>query len=264
MKKIVSILICVIMMGMISGCGDNTINDTNKPTDAFEGEQVSSSEIESTKEEPTEPSTEKETEAPINNEYEIGKTIKFGRYEQDNDFSNGKEPIRWEVLDIVDEKALVVSLGALDCQPYHLEAGGVTWETSYIRKWLNSTFIETAFSDEENNRIPTVVVLAEKNPDYDTDTGNSTEDKVFLLSIQEVDKYFKTDRERQCYLTQYAISQGVEMIAFGSGHWWLRSPGNYCERVATVSYNGYLYTHGLYAIDDFLAVRPAMWIDINT
>ena len=46
------------------------------------------------------------------------------------------------------------------------------------------------------------------------------------------------------------------MIAFGSGHWWLRTPENYCERVATVSYNG--------AIDDFLAVRPAMWIDINT
>ena len=53
MKKIVYILICIIMVGAIYGCGDNTINETNKPTDALGEEQVSSSEIESTKEEQT-------------------------------------------------------------------------------------------------------------------------------------------------------------------------------------------------------------------
>lgn len=37
----------------------------------------------------------------------VGDTYVFGQYEQDNDLSNGKEPIEWIVIDVVNGKALI-------------------------------------------------------------------------------------------------------------------------------------------------------------
>ena len=44
----------------------------------------------------------------------VGTTITLGEYEQDNDVSNGPEPIKWIVLDIQDNKALILSKYLLD------------------------------------------------------------------------------------------------------------------------------------------------------
>lgn len=267
MKKIVSILICVIMMGMISGCGDNTINDTNKPTDALGEEQVSSSEIESTKEEPTDPPTEKETEAPINNEYEVGKTIKFGRYEQDNDFSNGKELIEWVVLDIVDEKALVVSKYALDLIPYNETHEDITWENCTLRKWLNDDFINNAFTDTEEKYISMATVSPDKNPFFDTNPGNATKDKVFMLSMTEYNQYSGYDIVKKCIATDY-IKVQVEWAEENVCNWWMRTPGIYQNRSAiaryVIDYDDDSIDGSGAGVSNELAVRPAMWIDINT
>ena len=40
---------------------------------------------------------------------QVGDIIEFGSYEQDNDSSNGSEPIKWRVLEVSDGSALVVS-----------------------------------------------------------------------------------------------------------------------------------------------------------
>lgn len=39
-------------------------------------------------------------------------TILFGTYEQDNDASNGREKIQWLVLEIEDNRALLISKDA--------------------------------------------------------------------------------------------------------------------------------------------------------
>ena len=139
----------------------------------------------------------------------VGETITFGSYEQDADTSNGKEPIEWRVLDKKNDKALVISKYALDCQPYNETYADVTWETCTLRRLLNSDFVDEAFSAEEQEEIAITTVTADANPDYDTDPGNDTKDKIFLLSIDEVESYFSSDSDRMCAPTQYAISQGV-------------------------------------------------------
>ena len=48
------------------------------------------------------------------------------------------------------------------------------------------------------------------------DPGSATQDRGFLLSIEEVEKYFKTDEDRKCKPTQYAVKQGVN----GENCWW--------------------------------------------
>ncbi len=52
---------------------------------------------------------------------QIGDLYSFGSYEQDNDLTNGAEPIDWEVLDIQDNRALLISKYALDSKPYNTE-----------------------------------------------------------------------------------------------------------------------------------------------
>ena len=72
----------------------------------------------------------------------VGETIVFGAYEQDNDTSNGAEPIEWSVLAKEDDRILVISQYALDCQPYNKKNESVIWETCSLRSWLNDIFLE--------------------------------------------------------------------------------------------------------------------------
>lgn len=189
-----------------------------------------------------------------------GAYIKFGTYKQGK--SNNKKPIEWLVLDVKDNKALVISKYALDCKRYHTSNTSVTWETCSLREWLNDDFINVAFSAKERAMIPTVTVTAGRNPRYGTNPGNTTQDRVFLLSIIEVEKYFSSDNARQCKATEHAIVNGSNN-SDGNCLWWLRSPASYQYRAARVDGDGDIREYGSNVYDSGTAVRPAMWIDLN-
>ena len=194
----------------------------------------------------------------------VGDYVFFGAYEQDNNTSNGKEDVEWLVLEVKDGKALVISKYALDCKPYDTSGTGVTWETCTLRRWLNNDFINAAFSAEEKAIIPTVTVSADKNPEYSTNPGNATQDQVFLLSITEANTYFSSDSARQCKPTKYAVANGVSESNSSNCRWWLRSPGYFQNLAATVSTGGDVPEGGNRVSIDFIAVRPALWIDLNS
>ena len=195
----------------------------------------------------------------------VGDYVFFGAYEQDNDASNGKEDIEWLVLDVKDGKALLISKYALDCKQYNTSRADVTWETCALRKWLNNDFSNTAFSTAEKALISTVTVSTDKNPEYSTNPGNATQDQVFLLSITEANKYFSSDSARQCKPTDYAVANGAYANAnTDNGIWWLRSPGSDQICAAIVSNGGGIAEDGFDAWLDAFAVRPALWIDLNS
>ena len=199
----------------------------------------------------------------------VGDIVYFGAYEQDNNTSNGKELIEWLVLAKEKNRILVISDKALDFQTYNSSITSVTWETCTLRKWLNTDFVNDAFSDGEKAMIPTVTVSADKNPQYDTDPGNATKDKVFLLSIVEAEKYFTSDEARECVPTEYAISNGAcTSDSYTKGGkatcwWWLRSPGYDQYDAAGVHVDGDVHELGLCVSGGGDAVRPAMWISID-
>ena len=192
----------------------------------------------------------------------IGDYVLLGTYEQDNNTSNGKENIEWLVLAKEGDKALVISKYALDCQQYNTSDAEVTWETCSIRKWLNGTFLNSAFSAEEQNSIISSPVTAYSNPSHSMSPGNNTTDKVFLLSINEVNKYFSSDSARQCQGTAYCYALGAYKAGNGNCWWWLRSPGNNFDHAAYVNYDGSVNNSGSFVYDN-MAVRPAIWIDIS-
>ena len=193
----------------------------------------------------------------------VGDIINFGAYEQDNVKINGKEEIEWQVLAKEDNKLFLISTKALDCQQYNTSYTDVTWETCSLRSWLNDTFLNAAFSKKERSLIRTTTVSADKNPKYDTDAGNETTDKVFLLSITEAEKHFATDDSRQCEQTAYAVANGAYGSAGGNCWWWLRSPGRDQNDAAYVRGDGEVLCHGINVDDDGNCVRPAMWVNLD-
>lgn len=125
--------------------------------------------------------------------------ISFGQYEQDNNLDNGKESIRWIVVKKEEGKILVMSEKALDCKPYNdTFASNIVWENCTLRTWLNSTFINTAFSPEEQ-----IFILQTEIPK--SGKSNSTTDKIFIFDSTEADRYGNL----YCRPTEYAASNGV-------------------------------------------------------
>ena len=199
----------------------------------------------------------------------VGKSIKFGFYEQDNNKTNGKEEIEWIVLAVEGKKALIISKYALDCKTYNSSYAKVTWETCSLRPWLNDLFFDNAFGDKHKELILFTNVTAEGIYDYESVTqGNSTTDRVFLLSSKDFQEYLYDD-EKKCVPTEYAISQGVYTYTGrfdmkdgkNTCEWWLRTTESYRNCAYCVSSSGYLDTELVNS--SLVSIRPAMWIDIG-
>ena len=188
--------------------------------------------------------------------------IKFGSYRQKR--GENDTEIEWQVLDVVNGKAFVISKYALDCKSYNETKGKITWETCTLRTWLNSEFLSSAFADEEKARILTVTVAADKNHFYNSNSGNDTEDKIFLLSEREADKYFDSSKKRECRPTEQAIFNGAYFYKNSkTAAWWLRTAGTNTKTAVTVYSLGTVMCAGKEVESKEIAVRPAMWIDIE-
>lgn len=191
-----------------------------------------------------------------------GDLITFGRYEQDNDQSNGMETITWRVLVVEDDRVLLISESNLDCKAFNPEEGSYTWETCELRNWLNGEFSNTAFTEKEREVIQTITVKNDDNSKYGTSGGKDTQDQIFLLSIAEAQDYFKDDNTRRAKNTAYAKAQGA-YEEDGFGGWWLRSPGDRKSYAATVNGTGSVRRGGRSAHKADRAIRPALWVNIQ-
>lgn len=196
---------------------------------------------------------------------QVGDTIYFGTYEQDNNFSNGKEEIEWKVLEKDQNgRMLVVSKYALDCRNYHSSVKQITWEGSDIRSWLNNDFYSNAFASSEKSAVKTVTNENTGNSDFKISGGNKTSDKIFLLSIDEAKRYLPNNIDRMCQATKYAESKGTELDSLTHNcRWWLRSPGSTLYSASSVKIDGFILNMGTPISVDKAFVRPAMWIEIK-
>ncbi len=203
-----------------------------------------------------------------------GDIVTFGAYEQDGDFTNGKEPIEWIVLRKTKKQVFVISKYILDCVPYNYTTGSFTWETCTVRKWLNEVFYTKAFNTVEQKMIKTTKLENFDNVKYKTNAGNDTKDKVFLLSQLDVinadygfsDSYDSYDELRYTTPTDYANENPFYGYA---NTWWLRTPGYSSGSAALIQSNGKvdLKGHLIYGktmVSDKRGIRPAMVIKLRS
>ena len=224
----------------------------------------------------------------------IGDIVTFGTYEQDNNTSNGAEPIEWKVLDKTDNRVLLISEYVLDCQPYNTVAENVTWETCSLRRWLSDSFLYTAFSAEEQQKIPLVTLANPANSLHGTYGGNDTQDRVFILSFNEIRQYipftlwdeqrhYGFSEELQVAPTAYAISRGSfdyefkesdyegylknggcsrNIIGKHSTCWWFRTPGKTNESAIAFDLDDEVSERWGYGIcSENVGVRPAIYVE---
>lgn len=200
------------------------------------------------------------------------------------------EPIKWRILEVSGNTALLLSDKVLDDRRYHENPVPITWERSTMRSWLNGYsakenlqgadyagkgFIDRAFSASEKAAI---VKSKLKNPDNDKteiDGGNDTEDYVFLLSQQEmwstagaVSYGFVKDRTvadeaRIAKASTYAKAMGVYVRSqAGNCWWWLRTPGDVGAKVLEVKYDGsYGGRFGDHVASNNVGVRAALYLN---
>ncbi|MBQ8076646.1 MAG: zinc ribbon domain-containing protein [Oscillospiraceae bacterium] len=267
MKKLTATLLCIVLLiGMAAG-----IASAENKYCPFCGHEYSVEKgfafcpncgKELPQNEPAHKSAEKSLES--NSKIAVGDLVRFGRYEQDNNPSNGAEGIEWIVLDVQGEKALLLSRYGLDCKRYYKDQTPVTWETSDLRVWLNGEFSDTAFNQDEMGRILLSRVPADKNPEYNTDAGNETEDRVFLLSALEAEQYL-AEETAKCQATAYALAKGASSGKNGNSWWFLRTPGSEQKMVMIIKTDGTMNLGG--AVPDGKGAngvnRPSLWLDLR-
>ncbi len=190
------------------------------------------------------------------------------------------EPIKWRVLEEKDGKLFLLSEYILDYESFDVTSNN--YENSSIRKWLNETFLNDAFNETEQARILTTEV---KNTATSTSNSNNkyacnnTQDKVFLLSYEEVinlDYGFKSDYKasdsaKAAVTTDYTRALGIDITGayanYGQSSWMLRSPFTEAKSISIIKGIKSSSTSPINYIEKFASstikygVRPAMVIE---
>ena len=204
---------------------------------------------------------------PIN--VEIGDIIAFGKY-------------RWCVLDTDGDMALIITENVIEERVFHSVndiANKITWEHSDIRKYLNGEFYNN-FSVEEKAKIAESKIVNLGNPWYGTRDYADTFDKIFLLSYEEVVRYFGDSGALE---NRRGIDKGVGCI-FGdaikdeynkartalnldgfNAWWWLRSQGGPRDHTTNDHVTAGSVDNVIWLCGDSVdrkdgGVRPALWL----
>ena len=202
------------------------------------------------------------------------------------------QPIRWRVLDVQDNRMLLLADRMPDCVPFHSADTDVTWDRCTLRSWLNGYgaeaneqgtdytgigFIDRAFTPTEREAILPVRCRNRANQSYGTFSGSDTEDFLFILSNEEVfegadaGRYgFHAGRDyddpaKRFTSALYAKCMGawwspVDDYA-GNSFWFMRTSGYTSRSVTYICDFGYIYSKGTLVTCSDAGVLPAMWID---
>ncbi|MDR1960659.1 MAG: SPFH domain-containing protein [Gracilibacteraceae bacterium] len=183
----------------------------------------------------------------------IGGSVLYGTF--------GGSPLEWIVLAKEGRRALIITRFCITKLPYNDKDIGITWENCSLRRWLNSDFYDDAFTEAQKERIMETEIVNADNKEYGTEGGNDTVDKVFLLSVEEAERYFRTEEDRMAY---YAGGWNGEVYYYSKGWegWWLRSPGRNNLRAANIVSNGYI--HDSDRVGDDGGVRPVLWLNLGS
>lgn len=202
-------------------------------------------------------------------EAKAGDKVSFGTYPKDD--TEKLLPITWRVLERKDNKVLLITDRSIDAKPYNMEERNTyswmfsysgNWSVSTLRKWLNHDFLKSAFSSEEAKKIAVTHLENKDSEKYGTLGGDDTDDKVFILSIEEARKYFPADEDRKAKVTKYARQNNAYADVKGCGYWWLRSVGQDQFDASYVDRDGQICEGGRLVYTQNHSLRIAIWVNV--
>lgn len=186
----------------------------------------------------------------------------------------------WRVLDIQDNVALLITEDIIEQRAYHDAYIDITWADCSLRKYLNGEFYDK-FSEADKSRIMPVLNKNLDNQWYGSKGGADTKDSIFLLSVEEVCKYFGDSRSKlynrgknQRYWFERKDENNNKRIARFEGEtwgswWWLRSPGRVSVKAVYIHDDGNIGIQGNNILKGNISdgkctggVRPALWLKL--
>lgn len=204
-----------------------------------------------------------------NGEFEIGKTIQFGKYPQNRLSDNEHQALEWVILDIIGTKAIAITKDSIEVMQYDGSDEISYWSETSLRNWLNEEFYRNTFSDEEKANIVLRDIKTRKiydqndeikpKPEFGWEYDHSN-DYVTILSEDEVIQYMSDSDERTAKLSKNSYYKKASCNYEGYGIWLMRTqknddgilnvvmPWGECERVSFDEYN--------------CSVRPVIMIDL--
>ena len=227
----------------------------------------------------------------------VGDEFTLGTYEQDNYLDNGKEPIEWIVYSKNDDFYMCISKYVLDWHVFSDDEETEIpnrWNESDMRKWLNGTFYNEAFSDIEKENLVSMDTRYsgwKDKSDLVIDRITSYDDYVRLIGRGELDEHpgcvkvteFAKEHQPDDYMpyVEYVIDDGTREHE-NCCHVWammnlsvesvesLKGIKGYDNWNSTSSYAEYIecYIHGKEktgdcSVDTKFGVRPVIKIQLN-
>ena len=192
---------------------------------------------------------------------------------------------KWKVLEVQGDKMLLLSELIIERKAYHSSKTDATWENCDLRKYLNNEFYNK-FEHYERDMIVETKLPNKSNQWYGTSSGNDTTDKIFLLSLEEVVKYFGDSGQLKyrpkadaVLLSDQYNEKRIAKDSYGSACcWWLRSPGCRANSAACVEVGGrvvmlgrgvdeiggdFMYFEGNFlGCNEYVGPRPALWLNL--
>ena len=262
MKKWIALLLTLAMIIGISGAfaGNDSWTCPNCGREDNNGSFCPDCGTKRPEEEPTQ-----KREAATETDIHTGDYVFFGKYEQSRNGNLSK--IRWLVIDENNGNLFLLSELGLARHRFNQSSNGATWAECELRHWLNETLLKNAFNRDEREMILTTEVddgPEQTNYTWDTAgrTGDITNDKIFLLSYEEmnslVDPY-----DRLCEPSAAVRAMGVYTEKYNGKTccwYWLRTSA-YRNNAGVVDTNGNFDT--CYIHHDYGVVRPALWVEAS-
>ena len=228
--------------------------------------------------------------------YKVGDIISFGKY-------------KWRVLAVESDRALIITENIIELRPWHQKRAfllltgwtKVRWASCTLREYLNSEEFYKNFNLIERKKIINVTneskdVHAFKDHGYYSageseiaigTNSRKTQDHIFLLSFDEVCKYFGSGYDTRTFTTTIPGSvvtnkdncnarkayRNEQDLTKGWGYdWWIRTSGGANHHHLVVTSRGEfqgvdIASDGDVIIEpgkiDYKGVRPALWLKLD-
>lgn len=155
---------------------------------------------------------------------------------------NGHD-LEWDIVEEHGKQRMLVCRELIGEHAYMDLMTNSSWGTCSLRKWLNTEFLKEAFTNEERMQIMYAKVENPASAKWATEGGRNTSDRIFIMDINEIEKYYPDLSTR----------------AMGKW-WWVRTPGMNLQSVVAVYADGSMYDYGIRVNYTDGGVRPALWL----
>lgn len=188
--------------------------------------------------------------------------VYFGNYIQKDTNGDGKvtdedekQPIKWRVLSVEEDgTALLLADKLLDMQPFD-KNGKIDWEECTLRTWLNSTFLNAAFTEAEQEAIA--------ETELETESAATVTDNIYLLSLEEVSNPEYGFHPLIDCESNTRKAEGTDLSVLNN-IWWLRTPikEEHASWVCSIDSQGTNRTIVI-GTENSLWIRPALRLKLS-